>query len=297
MRSGIGAVEARGTSREASPRDGRIGWLEQTIAGITASVEHAVFAEEHARRPGFLQALDPRAKLGMFLALVLAASLTGSLAILAGLYGVALVAAAASRLPAGFFVRRVWLGVPLFAGVVVIPSLFLVPGARLFDLPVGPVHLAPSVPGIVGAALLVARVGVSVSLAVLLVMTTPWADILKSLRALGVPQVFVLILSMTYRYLFLFLHTANDVLLARKSRVVARTSGPEQRRWIAGTLGNLVGRAFQMSTDVYSAMLARGFTGEVRVHARYRMQWRDWGSLAGALALAIGAVAGGRGLP
>ena len=69
--------------------------------------------------------------------------------------------------------------------------------------------------------LFVTRVGVSVSLAVLLVMTTPWADLLKSLRALRVPQVFVLVLSMTYRYIFLFLHTTNGMLLARKSRVVA----------------------------------------------------------------------------
>ena len=63
-------------------------------------------------------------------------------------------------------------------------------------------------------------------------MTTPWADILKSLRALRVPQIFVLILSMTYRYIFLFLHTINGMFLARKSRVVGGTSGGEQRRWI-----------------------------------------------------------------
>ena len=87
-----------------------------------------------------------------------------------------------------------------------------------------------------------ARVGVSVSLAVLLVLTTPWADMLKSLRLLRVPQIFVLVLSMTYRYIFLFLHTANGMLLARKSRMVARTSGGEERRWIGGSMGNLMSR-------------------------------------------------------
>ena len=93
--------------------------------------------------------------------------------------------------------------------------------------------------------LFVTRVGVSVSLAVLLVMTTPWADLLKSLRAIHVPQIFVLILSMTYRYIFLFLHTMNGLFLARKSRIVARTSGGEQRRWIAGSMGNLTSRVVQ----------------------------------------------------
>jgi cobalt/nickel transport system permease protein len=233
----------------------------------------------------------------MFLALVLAASLTSSVAILVGLYAIALGAARASRVPFSFFVRRVWLGIPLFAGIVVIPAIFIVPGPRLFDLPLGPVHLALSAPGLAGAVLFLFRVGVSVSLAVLLVMTTPWADILKSLRSLRVPQVFVLVLSMTYRYIFLFLHTTNGILLARKSRVVARTTGSEQRRWISGTMGSLMSRAFKMSNDVYAAMLARGFTGEMRARAFRRMRGADWASLGGVVAIAALAVVGGRTLP
>jgi cobalt/nickel transport system permease protein len=275
-------------------RQGRVGWLEQTVAGITGSIEHAIFTEQHARQAGFLQGLDPRAKLGMFLAVILAASLTGSLTVLAALYVLVLAAAGASHLPYGYFVKRVWLGIPFFAGVVVIPALFLVPGPRLFSIPVGPIAIAPSVPGIEGGIIFVARVGVSVSLAVLLVMTTPWADILKSLRVLHVPQVFVLVLSMTYRYIFLFLHTVNGVLLARKSRVVARTSGAEQRRWISGTVGNLVSRAFKMSNDVYGAMMARGFTGEIRAYSAYRLQPADLAALTGSVAVAAAAVLAGR---
>lgn len=293
MNSGVPSA----TAFPAGRRHGRVGWLEQTVGGITASIEHAVFTEQHARQRGVLQGLDPRAKLGMFIALILAASLTGSFIVLASLYAVALIAAGASRLPYGYFVKRVWLGIPFFAGVVVVPALFLVPGPRLFDLPLGPIHIAPSVPGIVGAVILVARVGVSVSLAVLLVMTTPWADILKSLRVLHVPQVFVLVLSMTYRYIFLFLHTTNGVLLARKSRVVARTGGAEQRRWISGTLGNLVGRAFRMSNEVYAAMMARGFTGEIRTYSAYRMRPADWAALGASLAVAVAATVGGRFVP
>jgi cobalt/nickel transport system permease protein len=134
-------------------------------------------------------------------------------------------------------------------------------------------------------------------MAVLLVVTTPWADVLKSLRALKVPQIFVLVLSMTYRYIFLFLHTANGILMARKSRVVGRTSGAEQRRWITGTMGNLMSRAFKMSNDVYAAMLARGFTGEVRTYATYRLRAPDVAALVGVAVVAIVAVLVGRVLP
>ncbi len=281
---------------ERRPAEGHIGWLEHTVAGITASIERAVFTEEHARRRGWLQGVDPRAKLAMFLAVVLAASLTGSIAVLVGLYAVVLAAAAASRVPFDFFVKRVWLGIPLFAGIVVIPAIFFVPGPRLFELAIGPIIIAPSIPGLIGAVIFVSRVAVSVSLAVLLVLTTPWADVLKSLQAIRVPQLFILVLAMAYRYIFLFLHLANGMFEARKSRIVARTSGGEQRRWIAGGIGNLVNRSFKMSTDVYGAMAARGFTGSMRTLNSYRMRSADWAALIGALAVAALAVVAGRAL-
>jgi cobalt/nickel transport system permease protein len=273
---------------------GRIGWLEQTIGGLTGNIEQAVFTEQLARSAGWLQRRDPRAKVvGSFVA-ILAASLTTSILGLLALYAATLAAARASRVPFGFFVKRVWLGIPFFAGIVVVPAIFFVEGPRVFDLALGPVHVAPSWNGIEGAVPFVIRVGVSVSLAVLLVVTTPWADVLKSLRALKVPQVFVLVLSMTYRYIFLFLHTANGMLLARKSRVVGRTTGGEQRRWISGTMGNLMSRAFKMSNDVYSAMLARGFGGEIRSYSDYRMTAPDWISLAAVGVLGTAVALAGR---
>jgi cobalt/nickel transport system permease protein len=284
-------VTAARSAAPPSDANAGIGWVEKTLAGIAGNVERAIFTERHARIPAFLQRVDPRAKLGMFLAFLLAASLTSSYLVLVVLYAIVLGAAIASRIPTNFFVKRVWLGIPLFAGIVVIPAIFFVAGPRLFDVAIGPIHIAPSIPGLLGAILLVLRVGVSVSLAVLLVVTTPWADLLKSLRAIRVPQIFVLILSMTYRYIFLFLHTVNGIFLARRSRLVARTRGAEQRRWIGGTLGNLMSRSFKMSNDVYAAMLARGFTGEMRAYTTFRMTARDWLLLALSVVIAAALLA------
>jgi cobalt/nickel transport system permease protein len=279
------------TQSTKTAADGRISWVEHTLGGIAGSIEQAVFTEEHSRKDGLLQRIDPRAKLGMFIAIVLAASLSQSLPVLAGLYCVLLIVARASQVPFDFFVRRVWIGIPFFAGIVIIPSIFFAPGPRLFDLPLGPVHLGMSIPGLASAVVFVARVGVTVSVAVLLVLTTPWADVLKSLQTLRVPQVFILILSMSYRYIFLFLHTANGMIEARKSRTVGRTSGGEQRRWISGSMGALMNRSFQMSNDVYAAMLARGFTGQIRTYTTYRMIPRDWLALGSAIAIALAALA------
>ena len=276
------------STQSAEEKKRQFGWIEQTISGIAGAIEQAVFTEEHARKDGWLQRLDPRVKLAMFLVTVLAASLSNSFLALVAFYLLLLLVARASQVPFDFFVKRVWLGIPLFAGIVIIPSIFFTTGNRLFDLVLGPIHFGPSPTSLIRGAIFTTRVGVSVSLAVLLVLTTSWADLLKSLQTFRVPQVFILLLSMTYRYIFLFLHTANGMFEARKSRTVGRTSGDEQRGWISGSITSLMSRSFKMSNDVYAAMSARGFTGEVRTYTAYQMTTPDWFALAGAVIAAVG---------
>ena len=273
----------------------RAGFVEKTLADISGGIERAVFSEENARKRGFLQRRDARAKLLAFAALVVAAALSREWTVLATLYALVLVAAALSSVDMRLFVKRVWLGVGLFSAVIILPSVFFVGHRELFHVPLGPLALTVHRDGLVAASVFVLRVGVSVSLAVLLVLTTKWADILKSLRALHAPSGLVLVLAMTYRYIFLVLHSANSMLLARKSRIVAKTSGPEQRRWVVSSMGVLMDRSVRMSEEVYQAMLARGFRGEMRTLDSRRMLAADWLLLATSVLTAAAAVyAGGR---
>jgi energy-coupling factor transporter transmembrane protein EcfT len=52
-----------------------------------------------------------------------------------------------------------------------------------------------------------------------------------------------------------------------------------------------------MSNDVYAAMLARGFGGEVRTFTTYRARPADWAALAGVACIAVAAILAGRILP
>jgi cobalt/nickel transport system permease protein len=268
-------------------------FIEKTLAGISSNIEQAVFSEESARREGFLQRRDPRVKLLSFIALVVAAGLSRDWIVLLPLYTVVLLAAAFSAVDMGAFVRRVWLGMGVFSGVVIFPSIFFVGDSALFDIPLGFGALTVHREGLIQAGIFVLRVSVSISLAILLILTTKWADILKSLRVLHVPNVFVLVLSMTYRYIFLVLHAANGMFLARKSRLVARTSGGEQRWWIVSTVGVLMSRSFRMSEDVYQAMLARGFNNEMRTIDDYTMRAKDWALLGVSVATSAAIVYAG----
>jgi energy-coupling factor transporter transmembrane protein EcfT len=127
---------------------------------------------------------------------------------------------------------------------------------------------------------LIARAETTATLAALLVLTTPWAALLKALRVLRVPALFILILGMTYRFLFVLLETARAFFEARRVRHVGRLSDRQRRQMAVSSAAILLSKSVQLSGEVYEAMQARGACGEVRTLDTFRMQRRDWAALA-----------------
>ncbi len=265
--------------------------IEHALADISASLEQSLFAEEISRKNGLFQRLDPRTKIVATLALLLAVGLSHSPPVILGLYGVALILAWVSAVPLGFFVKRVWLFLPFFTLIIAIPALFITPGPAFLVLPL---RIVVTRTGMLAALFLLLRVGTSVSLAVLLVLTTPWNSVLKALGVLRVPDVVILILGMTYRYIYLFLHLAGDLFLSRKSRVLRSLTGAEERRLVASSAGVLLSRSLQMSSEVYLAMQSRGFRGYPRTMDTFRMQALDWAVGAGLILASAAAIWLGR---
>jgi cobalt ECF transporter T component CbiQ len=247
--------------------------LERTLHEISATVERSLFAEEISARTGLLQSLDPRLKLVAVLALLIGVGLSRSLWVIGGVYLFALLLAWRSKIPMDFYVKRVWLLLPFFTGLLVLPAFFVVPGPALVTFPGG---LTITQTGAVSGLFLLLRVSTSVSLTLLLVLTTPWNTVLNALTVLHVPDVFVLILGMTYRYIYLLLRAANDMFLSRQSRVVGKLNTADQRRILAATAGTLFNRSLDLSSEVYLAMQSRGFRGYARSLQPYKMQTRDW---------------------
>jgi cobalt/nickel transport system permease protein len=273
------------TFRSAHPAS-RSSFVERTLLDINHALEQSVFAERIARGAGLLQELDPRLKILSAVLLLLAVSLSHSLLVILILYFLALVLAFFSKIPLGFFIKRVWLLIPFFTGVVALPALFITPGPVLAHLPLG---LVITQTGFTTALFLLLRVGTSVSVAVLLMLTTPWNSVLKALGVLRVPAIIILILGMTYRYIHLLLHLTNDMFLSRKSRLLRRMNGPEERRMIAATSGTLLNKSLQVSSEVYLAMQSRGFRNYPRTLDTFKMRRIDW--LAGALVVITAAAA------
>lgn len=271
---------------------------ESLISSITTSLENALSAEEIAGRPGLLQRLDPRVKAATILLLVIVAALSTHLYLLAGLYLLTLAFAFASRITLPEIIRKTWV-VPAMTALVAFPAIFsfVTPGQPLITIvqpgdqaSVGPLSLpsfiAITEQGARSGALLVLRVTTSATLAILLVLTTEWTRLLKAMRSIGLPKMFVLILGMTHRYIFLFLHTVSNMFLARRSRTAGNPRSGESRRWLMSVSGLLVGKSYHVSNEVYLAMLSRGYHGEPVTMDHFRLQAADyvWAVFAVAVA-------------
>ncbi len=268
------------------------GAIERTLAEIGHVLEQSLFAETLSRREGLLQSLDPRVKIVGLLSLLIAVSISRNLVVILALYALAIVLALVSSLPLGPYIRRVWLVLPFFTGMIALPALFMTPGPPLWVLPFG---LIVTRTGAMTALFLLTRVGTSVSFALLLIWTTPWNTLLKALSVLRVPDGFILILAMTYRYIALLLGIVDDMFLSRKSRVVGRLSTADERRMLGASAGALLGRSLQLSTEVFLAMQSRGYRGRPRSLDTFAMQGRDWAWGISLVALAGVAIWFGQG--
>jgi cobalt ECF transporter T component CbiQ len=184
----------------------------------------------------------------------------------------------------------IWGPVLLFTGAVAAPAIFLTPGSPLFEFHAWTITSQ----GVRSALFLVSRAETTATLSALLVLTTPWPWVMKSLRVFKCPMVVVAILGMTYRYVFVILQTALDMFVARKSRTVGVLDPSERRRLAASAAGVLLSKSFQLSGDVHLAMQSRGFRGEVYLVHDFRAGTADWLWLIGFTAVALGSIWWGR---
>lgn len=267
-------------------------FIQRSLVSALAFIKESIFADEYAARKGFLQSLDPRIKTLTFLLFIVLAIVTKSLVVLLFLYGLSLLLTYLSKIELVFFLKRTWIFIPLFSIFVVIPALFSVfsPGKPITTLNLFLFKLTITEQGLSSAVLFIMRVATSVSFAVLLSITTKHFELLKVLRVFRIPQVFVMIVGMCYRYIFLFVETVENTYLAIKSRIGGRIHYRQGQHIVAWNIAYLWTRSYQLNEEVYKAMRSRGYRGEPVILNRFRMRFKDLVWLVAALIIAAAVV-------
>jgi cobalt ECF transporter T component CbiQ len=294
--SGQPAVRPRGPSVPRGSRR-RTAFLEKTLsdgADVARRAMYAESAEPHGDVRGILFRVDPRIKLVSLFLLLVGVALVHSPLTLAAVYLGLVVLAWIGGLPVGSFVKRVWLFVPLFTAVTVAPATLSIITPGEIVVPLWTWHGAPegiTAQGLTTAGLVILRVACSVSLVLLVTISTSWNRLLAALGALGVPPIFVSVVAMAYRYLFVLLGSVLDMFLARKARTVQPiVHNAGDRRFVGAAVGTLLGRAGHLSEEVHQAMTARGYAGRHHPLDGFRATGKDLLALAASLVVAVAIV-------
>ena len=253
----------------------RMGFLRKTLRQLQKGLSSERLNEYYARQDGMLQHIDPRIKLVATISLILLAGLTRKLEILLGLWVLTLLLMHFSRLPVLKMQLSIWAFIPLITLLIAVPGMFnlINDGIPLlvvhrFSEPLYlwgyklPQSIFISQQGAMAGLYLFLRVGLSLSLGVLLAVTTPVSRLLKSLRMLGIPAMFVMLIEMTYRYLVMLLVLSLEMFEARKMRTVGDLSLRRQQAQVGSSIGTLFAKSMIMAEEVYQAMTARCYTGE-----------------------------------
>jgi cobalt/nickel transport system permease protein len=270
----------------------RRGFVERTIDSLMRLSQEALYAESIARTPGPLQRLDPRIKLAGLGALLIAVIAVHRLWILGAVFVFSVLLARLSKIPLRILAVRVWLAVLGFTGIIAIPAIFLIPGQPAASLPI--IDWTITWQGLTSAALLVLRAETAATLVLAVILTTSWHRLLRALRLFRIPAVLVVILEMTYRYIFVFLRAANQLFESRRARLLGSIDPAQQRSSAAAIAGVLLHKSLSLSDDVHQAMQARGFRGDIRLLDDLTVSGADWLKLTGLLLLAAAIIWIGR---
>jgi cobalt/nickel transport system permease protein len=116
--------------------------------------------------------------------------------------------------------------------------------------------------GLTMAGLVIGRFLAILITGFILLGTTPFLDILKALRSLGLPSLLTDMTLLTYRYLYDIAEQLATMQQAMGLRGYGyrRQTIRQRWRWLAALLGTLLLRSYERSQRVYKAMRLRGYS-------------------------------------
>lgn len=102
----------------------------------------------------------------------------------------------------------------------------------------------------------------------ILTSTTSWNDITSSLKLFRIPDIFILVLDITMKYILILGEFSLNMLYALKLKSIGKSSSKNSS--LSGIMGTMFIKSKDMAEEMYSAMECRGFTGEYNTGKKYK---------------------------
>lgn len=284
----------------ANVKRARLSFLDRTLLNSAHAVKSIYLQAENADIENFIQKINPYIKLFSLIYLVILISVVNNL------YEQALIS---------FFIfflfllakfkvfkvyRRIFGLAFIFGFIVVLPASLnvITPGEIVFNLIAFdkpsqfwiykiPQNIGFTENGFQVVFLIFLRVLNSVSVSLLIVFTTPFPSFIKSFKIIGVPDTFLMVISLAYKYIFILSRTIEETYFALKSRLIGNIKSDNIRNLISGRIFFIFKKSVIMYENTYFAMVSRGYNGKVKLNSKYHFTFVDFVSLIILVALGI----------
>jgi cobalt/nickel transport system permease protein len=187
-----------------------------------------------------------------------------------------------SNIPLQFVLKRLrWVTLFVFAMSVVL--IFTIPGKPVYTFG----FLTISEEGVLRAFLIFLKAFSVILLIFPMLATMKFVTFIKALEKLRIPNKLVQIITLTYRYIFVFLNETQRTLRSVESRGYGRKMSLLNMRIIGNIIGMLLVRSYERGQHVYDAMVSRGYDGRIGSLRKFEMNSRDWLKAFMILAIAV----------
>ena len=236
------------------------------------------FHHQHSR----IHDLDPRFKVIFTILFILSNALLpdGSWPAFALAWLVLLAVNDQTKLGLGYSFKRSFVVLPF--ALVAVSAIFSPHGQPLAEWDLGFITLIPTDLGLVRFFSILLRSWLSVQMAILLVATTQFPDLIHALEHLRLPIMLTTVIAFLFRYLFILTNEVFRILRARDSRS-AGVPGIKKGGsilWRAKVTGSMAGqlflRSYERSDRIYRAMISRGYSGHLRTLNPHNLNQLDW---------------------
>ncbi len=263
-------------------------FLEKGMYQLARVIRSGYVQWETASKDGYFQRIDARIKVLFLLIFIIIVSLKRDILTEAFIGGFVFMLVVLSRLDIIRFYKRVLVLGFLFGFLIAFPAAFNIITEGEIILPLYelsktyqfwiyhiPKEIGITREGIEGVALLTSRVMNSVSISFLVLYTTPFPDIIKALKMLKVPDIFLMIITLSYKYIFIFTRTVEDMHRAKKSRLAGQVNHADARRWIAGRFAFIFKKTRIRCEEIFKAMMSKGFCDDITFFETGRLKLSD----------------------
>ncbi len=252
-------------------------FIERSILSVLGFFKDCLINNSFIEKTGFLQCLNPKAKVFFLLMILLLLSFTQSINKFVFLSCICLALVFLSKINLFYFLWRSLFFIPLFSLVIILPNILDVfsPGKVILSFKIFDIYFNVTQEGIHKSLIFVLRVSLSVSYVILINITTAHLRLLKAIKSFGVSALFVEIMRMTYRYIHIFVQAIENMYLAIKSRTGSNIPVHQGQKVVVWNIAAFWNRTENLNQQVFNAMLSRGYKGEVLVFEEEKLQFND----------------------